>query len=80
MKRLGKPDTGNPSVRFDEGPELDGHWLMPFNPSPPAYSTQQPAKGALFMGESPIRRVRRFATEQPRACPCRKAGGVKQSR
>ena len=27
MKRLGKPDTGNPSVRFDEGSELDGHWL-----------------------------------------------------
>ena len=24
---LGKPDTGNPSVRFDEGPESDGHWL-----------------------------------------------------
>ena len=49
-------------------------------PPVPAYSTQQPAKGALFMGESPIRRIRRFATEQPRACPCRKAGGVKQSR
>ena len=39
MKRLGKPDTGNPSVRFDEGSESDGHWLMPFNPSAPAYST-----------------------------------------
>jgi len=25
-KRLGKPDTGNPSVRFDEGSESDGHW------------------------------------------------------
>lgn len=24
---LGKPDTGNPSVRFDEGSESDGHWL-----------------------------------------------------
>ena len=24
---LGKPDTGNPSVRFDEGSETDGHWL-----------------------------------------------------
>ena len=23
---LGKPDTGNPSVRFDEGSESDGHW------------------------------------------------------
>jgi hypothetical protein len=41
---------------------------------------QQPAKGALFMGESPIRRIGRFATERPRACPCRKARGVKQSR
>ena len=24
---FGKPDTANPSVRFDEGPESDGHWL-----------------------------------------------------
>lgn len=39
MKRLGKPDTGNPSVRFDEGSESDGHWHSPFNPSAPAYST-----------------------------------------
>src|ERR1051325_7987946 len=38
-KRLGKPDTGNPSVRFDEGSESDGHWHMPLNPSAPAYST-----------------------------------------
>ena len=43
-------------------------------------TTQQPAKGALFMGESPIRRIRRFTMERPRVCPCRKAGGVKQSR
>lgn len=39
MKRLGKPDTGNPSVRFDEGSESDGHWRKPFIPSAPAYST-----------------------------------------
>ena len=39
VKRLGKPDTGNPSVRFDEGSESDGHWHMPFTPSAPAYST-----------------------------------------
>ena len=39
MKRLGKPDTGNPSVRFDEGSESDGHWPKPFNPSAPTYST-----------------------------------------
>ena len=39
MKRLGKPDTGNPSVRFDEGSEPDGHWRTPFTPSAPAYST-----------------------------------------
>src|SRR6267154_6419940 len=38
-KRPGKPDTGNPSVRFDEGSEPDGHWPTPFNPSAPAYST-----------------------------------------
>jgi hypothetical protein len=41
MKRFGKPDTGNPSVRFDEGSESDGHWFMPFNPSAPAYSTPE---------------------------------------
>jgi hypothetical protein len=29
-KRLGKPDTGKPSVRFDEGSESDGHWPMAF--------------------------------------------------
>ena len=41
QKRLGKPDTGNPSVRFDEGSESDGHWQMPFTPSAPAYSTTE---------------------------------------
>src|ERR1019366_1713873 len=41
MKHPGKPDTGNPSVRFDEGPESDGHWRKPFNPSAPAYSTTE---------------------------------------
>ena len=30
-KRLGKPDTGNPSVRFDEGSESDGHWHIAFH-------------------------------------------------
>src|ERR1700751_2461890 len=24
---LGKPDAGNPPVRFDEGRKTDGHWL-----------------------------------------------------
>ena len=38
---LGKPDTGNPSVRFDEGSESDGHWPTPFIPSAPAYSTTE---------------------------------------
>ena len=38
-KRLGKPDTGKPYVRFDEGSVSDGHWLRPFTPSAPAYST-----------------------------------------
>jgi hypothetical protein len=41
---------------------------------------QQPVKGAELVGESPIRRIGRFATERPDACPCRKAGGEKQSR
>jgi hypothetical protein len=36
---------------------------------------QQPAKGALLVGESPTRRIRRFTTERPGACPRRKAGG-----
>jgi hypothetical protein len=46
MKRFGKPDTGNPSVRFDEGSESDGHWFMPFNPSAPAYSTPELKNGS----------------------------------
>ena len=29
MKRLGKPDTGNPSVRFDEGSELERELTIP---------------------------------------------------
>jgi len=41
---------------------------------------QQPAKGAALVGESPTRRIRRFTTEQPDACRCRKARGEKQSR
>jgi len=41
MKHPGKPDTGNPSVRFDEGSESDGHWPTPLTPSAPAYSTPE---------------------------------------
>ena len=26
VKMPGEPDTGNPSVRFDEGWEADSHW------------------------------------------------------
>jgi hypothetical protein len=48
MKRLGKPDTGNPSVRFDEGSESDGHWPLPFTPSTPAYSTDGVPEAATF--------------------------------
>ena len=76
---LGKPDTGNPSVRFDEGSESDGHWRLPFNPSAPAYSTQQPAKGAQLVGVSPTRRIRRFTTERPGACPAARLEGIEQS-
>jgi hypothetical protein len=36
---------------------------------------QQPVKGVLLVGESPTRRVRRFTTEQPEACPAARRGG-----
>jgi len=36
MNELGEPNTGNPSVRFDEGRVSDGHWrFTPLNPSSP---------------------------------------------
>lgn len=39
-KEFGEPNTGNLSVRFDEGRERVGHWRQsPFNPTSPAYST-----------------------------------------
>ena len=59
MKRLGKPDTGNPSVRFDEGSESDGHWRKPFNPSAPAYSTT----GFLTVGFPYIERRSKWVHE-----------------
>ena len=40
---LGKPDTVNPSVRFDEGSESDGHWPMAF---------QSVGSGLLYYGIS----------------------------
>jgi hypothetical protein len=40
---------------------------------------QQPAKGAQFVGESPTRRVRRFTTERPGACPAARLEGIEQS-
>ena len=30
MNEFGEPNMGNPSVRFDEGRERDGHWSLPF--------------------------------------------------
>ena len=53
VKRLGKPDTGNPSVRFDEGSESDGHGHMPFIPSAPAYSTTELALGGRVSEPEP---------------------------
>jgi len=32
MNEFGEPNMGNPSVRFDEGPESDGHWPLAFQP------------------------------------------------
>ena len=61
VKRLGKPDTGNPSVRFDEGSESDGHWHMPFIPSAPAYST-----GGASVGFNPLK-----TASPPETCPKR---------
>ena len=45
----------------------------------PAYSTQQPAKGAQLVGASPTRRIRRFTTERPGACPAARLEGIEQS-
>jgi len=36
---------------------------------------QQPVKVVAFVGVSPTRRVGRFATEQPGACPPARRGG-----
>ena len=33
MNEPGEPNMGNPSVRFDEGPERVGHWPCAFQPS-----------------------------------------------
>jgi hypothetical protein len=40
---------------------------------------QQPAKGAALVGESPTRRIRRFTTERPGACPAARLEGIEQS-
>jgi len=40
---------------------------------------QQPAKGAPLVGESPTRRIRRFTTERPGACPTVRLEGIEQS-
>src|SRR5208282_2660335 len=42
---------------------------------PKGLAPQQPMKVVALVGESPIRRVRRFTTEQPGACrPARRRG------
>jgi len=40
---------------------------------------QQPAKGVLLVGASPTRRIRRFTTERPGACPTARLEGIEQS-
>ena len=65
MNGLGKPDAGNPHVRFDEGSESDGLWLAPFNPSAPAYST--PELGL-------VRQL--VAWQNPSTNSCREGGAV----
>jgi hypothetical protein len=40
---------------------------------------QQPAKGVLLVRESRTRRVRRFTTERPGACPAARLEGNEQS-
>jgi len=40
---------------------------------------QQPAKGAQFVGASPTRRIWRFTTERPGACPAVRLEGIEQS-
>ena len=43
MKRLGKPDTGNPSVRFDEGSEPERELTISVG------LTSQPGSGLLYL-------------------------------
>ena len=44
------------------------------------FAPQLPAKGAVLAGESPTRRIRRFTTERPGACPAARLEGIEQSR
>ncbi len=47
----GKPDAGNPPVRFDGGRESGGHWARsPLNPPTPAYPTMKSVKKAGGVG------------------------------
>ena len=43
------------------------------------FAPQLPAKGAVLAGESPTRRIRRFTTERPGACPAARLEGIEQS-
>ena len=51
-KEPGKPDAGKPPVRFDEGREVRRSLALgPFNPSLPAYSTQEASRSACGRGQ-----------------------------
>ena len=57
---------GNPSVRFDEGREGVGRWrYAPFNPTPPAYSTESHLAAGLDGGEE-LPQENAPATPQPK--------------
>ena len=66
MNEPGEPNMGNPSVRFDEGPERVGHWPCAFQPSLSCllYLIKGCASEVGWnAGESPARRIRLFTTE-----------------
>ena len=54
----GKPDAGNPPVRFDGGRESGGHWARsPLNPPTPAYPTAEREIAHLRETASDLHRI-----------------------
>ena len=64
MNEPGEPNTGNPSVRFDEGRVGDGHWRhTPLNPSsPPTLPSQTDVFKSFTMNYLQMLKTRFFIT------------------